>query len=214
MPYSQEHKDRTRARILASALHLFSQRGFAQVTIDAIMAHARLTRGGFYAHFDSKEQLYAAAIRHGVHTSMIAAMSDAPKGLKTLQRIVDGYLSREHVDGQGAPCPLAFFATDVGVRTKEVRSTYTIAFGSLVGAINSHVSGLSSEELSLPITVLMVGAVAISAAVIDPTLKDNILATSRRVIMDLVGTVERKTPTRFRVKPSPASRRRAIARGA
>jgi hypothetical protein len=41
---------------------LFNRFGFEQVSIDQIMSHAGLTRGGFYNHFDSKAQLYAAAV--------------------------------------------------------------------------------------------------------------------------------------------------------
>ena len=62
MPYSPEHKRETRERILKSARHLFNRKGFAEVTIDEIMAEAGLTRGGFYNHFDTKERLYAEAI--------------------------------------------------------------------------------------------------------------------------------------------------------
>lgn len=116
MPYSREHKSRTRQRVLASALRLFSERGFAKITIDEVMAHAGLTRGAFYAHFTSKEDLYAEAIDHGMRTSAIATLLSGPMGPKTLEHIADNYLSRAHVDGKATPCPLAFFSTDVGVR--------------------------------------------------------------------------------------------------
>ena len=62
MPYPPEHKVQTRARIVESARRLFNRHGFEQVTIDQIMASAGLTRGAFYHHFDSKDELYAAAV--------------------------------------------------------------------------------------------------------------------------------------------------------
>ena len=208
MPYSREHKGRTRERVLAGARRLFSERGYAQVTIDEVMAHAGLTRGAFYAHFSSKEQLYAEAIDHGIRTSTIAALAGGPRGLKTLQNIVDSYLSRGHVDGKMAPCPLAFFATDVGVRDRQVRRAYTTAFLSLVGAIGSHASGPKIEERTLAIAVLMVGGVAVSAAVTDSALKDNILSGCRSAIMDLVATMQTKTSSQSAARLSPASRKR------
>ena len=210
MPYSREHKVRTRERVLAGALRLFSERGFAQVTIDEVMAHAGLTRGAFYAHFTSKEHLYAEAIDHGIRTSAIAALAGGPKGLKTLQNIVNSYLSRGHVDGKMAPCPLAFFSTDVGVREHRVRSTYTTAFLSLIGAIGSHASGAKTEERTLAIAVLMVGGVAVSTAVTDSTLKDNILSGCRRAIMDLVATTQTKASSQSAARLSPASRKRRV----
>jgi TetR/AcrR family transcriptional repressor of nem operon len=56
MPYSLTHKQETRERIVNSARRLFNRKGFTEVTIDEIMKHAGLTRGGFYRHFDTKEQ--------------------------------------------------------------------------------------------------------------------------------------------------------------
>jgi AcrR family transcriptional regulator len=62
MPYAPEHKQETRKRIVNSARRLFNRKGFAAVTIDDIMADAGLTRGGFYKHFNTKEELYADAV--------------------------------------------------------------------------------------------------------------------------------------------------------
>ena len=47
MPYTAEHKQKTRARIIECARELFNRRGFTEVSIDEIMQHAGLTRGGF-----------------------------------------------------------------------------------------------------------------------------------------------------------------------
>ena len=64
MPYTPEHKRRTRQRIVGAAARLFNRNGFAEVTIGEIMAAAGLTHGGFYRHFAGKEELYAEAVRH------------------------------------------------------------------------------------------------------------------------------------------------------
>ena len=62
MGYSSEHKDRTRERVVTAAGRLFRRYGYNGVGIDEIMAAAGLTRGGFYAHFKSKHDLFAAAL--------------------------------------------------------------------------------------------------------------------------------------------------------
>jgi len=62
MPYPPEHRERTRARIVRSAMTLFNRHGLESVSIDDVMAHAGLTRGGFYRHFKTKSDLYAEAI--------------------------------------------------------------------------------------------------------------------------------------------------------
>ena len=48
MPYSAEHKQRTREKkVVETARILFNRHGFHDVTIDMVMVEAGLTRGGF-----------------------------------------------------------------------------------------------------------------------------------------------------------------------
>ena len=64
MRYPSEHKAEVRRRIVECAASLFRRRGYDGVGIDAIMAEAELTRGGFYGHFKSKADLFAAVAAH------------------------------------------------------------------------------------------------------------------------------------------------------
>src|SRR5262245_14635424 len=63
MPYSPKHKRDTHEKILESARRLFNCRGYSGVSIEEIMSDAGLTHGGFYRHFNGKDELYAAAVR-------------------------------------------------------------------------------------------------------------------------------------------------------
>jgi TetR/AcrR family transcriptional regulator, transcriptional repressor for nem operon len=203
MPYSKEHKTQSRERILNSALRLFSEGGFERVTIDQVMTDAGLTRGAFYAHFPSKEDLYAKAIHHGIHSSALVSILPDGEGLRSLRQLINTYLSRSHVDGIAPPCPLAFFATDVGVRERRVRDTYTAALHSLTGVLGLHAPARMQDEHLLAMTVLMVGGVAVSSALTDGALKDRILASCRRTIMEMVETQQpkaRRKPTTRKAK--------------
>ena len=60
MPYSTEHKKKSRDKIVESARILFNRFGFQDVTIDMVMQHAGLTRGGFYNHFKNKVNIFVA----------------------------------------------------------------------------------------------------------------------------------------------------------
>ena len=72
MPYTKEHKQKSREQILDSASRLFAQRGYEAVSIDDLMKDAGLTRGGFYNHFKNKPDVYAEAIIHAALKSPIA----------------------------------------------------------------------------------------------------------------------------------------------
>jgi AcrR family transcriptional regulator len=50
----RERAQETRQRILDNALKLFRERGFDATSLDAIVDSAGVTKGAFYAHYDSK----------------------------------------------------------------------------------------------------------------------------------------------------------------
>ena len=61
MRVSREKFMETRTRILDTAARLFREKGFDGIGLADIMKAAGLTHGGFYKHFDSKEELEACA---------------------------------------------------------------------------------------------------------------------------------------------------------
>jgi len=88
MPYTAEHKARTRAKIVEGARVMFNRHGFEQVSIDDIMQHVGLTRGGFYNHFKSKDELYAEAVQSFTSCNpfarqQVSASGPAPRGVNS-----------------------------------------------------------------------------------------------------------------------------------
>ena len=51
-----------RGRLVAAAIELFYERGFAAVGVDQVIAAAGVTKTTFYKHFESKEALMVAAV--------------------------------------------------------------------------------------------------------------------------------------------------------
>src|SRR4051794_15391998 len=118
MPHLSEHKSDTRAKNLENARRLFNRKGYAGVSIEEIMSDAGLTHGGFYRHFDGKDELYAAAVRQFLCNEMPAAWQrrrepDATAIPPRALRLVDAYFSREHFDDREGCCPLIGMASDV-----------------------------------------------------------------------------------------------------
>jgi len=59
---SKVDAEKTRARILASALTLFSNKGYEHTTFTDIAARLKMTKGAVYWHFASKEALLVALV--------------------------------------------------------------------------------------------------------------------------------------------------------
>ncbi len=165
MPYPKQHKQRSRQRILDSAYRLFSRRGFEAVAIDDIMADAGMTRGAFYAHFSSKSELYRQALIHTIVQSPVAQSKPPRLSAKSwLKELLGGYLHTDHIRQSGAPCPLAFLATDMAVREPQVRKAYTDSFKNTNRIIAEYAQSFSScsDRRILAITAMMIGGAAIA----------------------------------------------------
>lgn len=50
----------TREALLVAARHLFGTRGYAETSLDAVVAAAGVTKGALYHHFSCKEELFEA----------------------------------------------------------------------------------------------------------------------------------------------------------
>ncbi len=58
----KDQAEKTRARILASALALFAKKGYVHTTFTDIAQRLKLTKGAVYWHFESKEKLLVALV--------------------------------------------------------------------------------------------------------------------------------------------------------
>src|SRR2546430_17268852 len=84
MRYSRRHKEETHNRLLKKAAEEFRRNGVQGTGIAPLMGRLGLTHGGFYAHFDSKNELIAEAtgpmFEDALSRRVVAAAEDAPYG--------------------------------------------------------------------------------------------------------------------------------------
>jgi AcrR family transcriptional regulator len=179
MPYLPRHKDDTRRRILESARRLFNQRGFSEVSIEEIMEHAGLTRGGFYRHFSSKDELYAEAVRWFLcaeapkpwrHKPVTPEMERKSRGL----RVVDAYFSRDHFTDRESCCPLIALPSDVARGGDAVKGAYREVLEKLVEIFQCDLNEPRSRERALALAALCVGGIVAARSVDDPALADEL----------------------------------------
>src|SRR6185369_5697142 len=130
MPPSPGHTARVRAEILQHAARLFRLRGYTGTNIDDVMRAAGLTRGGFYAHFRSKDALFAEVI--GAGHGLLARLR-LPES--RLAEVLDAYLGREDFTANLRDCTLAALAGDVGRAPLPAQLAYASVLHAVIGEL-------------------------------------------------------------------------------
>ncbi len=93
-PLAPRNPERSRRRLLAAAIRLFAARGFHGVSVDEIVASARLNKRMVYHYFGSKEAIYQAAL-HEVYRRIegveFQALDSGASPRAKLERLLRGY---------------------------------------------------------------------------------------------------------------------------
>jgi len=182
MPYTKQHTEKTRKRILESAFRLFTVKGFEKVTVNRVMKDCGLTRGAFYAHFDSKADLYRESLMFAVSSTKLAELKpDGTTDKEWLCILLDGYLSLEHVRGE-YPCPIAFLATDIAMHDDKTKAAYASVYEGMNKAIFKYANSYADCDESdiLSVTSMLIGAVAIARTIGNKNSVLNLLQACRR----------------------------------
>lgn len=193
MPYTAEHKARTRERIVAAARVMFNRHGFEGVSIDDVMHAAGLTRGGFYRHFASKDELYAAAVKSfaacNPFRERLAARARPPRSAAVVARmLVDTYLSDATYENVDDHCPLVALPSDVARAGLAPRASYTALVESMTRVFRAAVGGRGPERerRALRVVTLIVGGMVLARTVHDPKLQRDLRANARAEALALL----------------------------
>ncbi|MCW8921379.1 MAG: TetR/AcrR family transcriptional regulator, partial [Sedimenticola sp.] len=131
MPYPEDHKAKSKDRILKSATELFCRYGFEKVSISQIMKLAKLTHGAFYAHFESKEALYNASFLETLKGSRAARLVKGPLSVKHLTALVANYWNLQEMEKKSKPGPETVLFNEIGNENAEVKKLYEASYHNL-----------------------------------------------------------------------------------
>jgi len=192
MPYSPDHKEHTRNRILRSAARLFNRKGFSEATIGEIMTAAGLTHGGFYRHFSSKDKLYAEAVRYFLCKDAPEPWQRMSDDLRKTDQpfarfIVDAYLSRDHLNDRDGSCPLIGLPSDVARSSKTVKAAYRGVAESMIQVFEANLNGPKAHERALVVIALCVGAMVLARAMDDKALADDLRDAAHKHVLMTAG---------------------------
>ena len=193
-PRTSPRKAESHERILRAAARAIRKRGYEGVGVAEVMSEAGLTHGGFYAHFDSRDALLAAAVdQAGVESNenLARAVAKAKPG-EELMALVDTYLDERHVHAAeaGLGCAIAAAGTEIPRQAPEVRRAASRRIKNLIALIEQQFPGWgksAAHEKAMGIAASLVGALMLARAVDDPQISRGIRKSAREQIARALG---------------------------
>jgi TetR/AcrR family transcriptional repressor of nem operon len=188
MGHSKAQKTRTHKRIVSIASKRFREKGLAGFGIAELMKEAGLTVGGFYKHFDSRDDLVTEAVSSafgGWKRRVDAAKTGGPS--ISLAKLIDDYLSEAHRDNPGTGCAFSALAPEIARSDKRTRAVTSEQVRNDVQLIATLLPGedkRTARSQAILTFSALVGAMALARAVSNEALSREILNTVAELLKD------------------------------
>src|ERR1700676_2591308 len=166
MRYPAEQKAETHEKILAAAARSSREHASELNGIGQVMKELGLTKGGFYRHFVSKGDLYAAAVARAfeeLSDRLVAIAEAAPKGAG-LRTVIEQYLSTKHLNAPGTGCPIAALAPEIARQPLGVRKQINQSMLAFRDRILPYIPGRTIEQKRGRVSILFPGMAGILVA--------------------------------------------------
>ena len=184
MRYSLEHKAQNHQKILSVAARSFREHGGDSSAIGTVMKKVGLTKGGFYRHFESKDDLLVEAVARAfdeMGAGMTKIAESAPEG-QALRAIIEYYLSTRHANSLGRGCVVSALGSELARKPVEVRRRIEVLQEAYRGRLLPYMPGETREEKLEKIRVLfssMAGVLMMARVTTDPQKREQRLMEAR-----------------------------------
>ena len=184
MRYSQEHKAQNHENILSVAARSFRERGGDSSGIGTVMKKVGLTKGGFYRHFKSKDDLFVEAVARAFDETgkgMLETAKSAPEG-QALRAVIERYLSMAHANSLATGCALSALGPELARKPVAVRRRIEELQDAYRERLLPFVPGESREEKLGKLKLLlpsMAGVLMMARVISDPQRREQRLREAR-----------------------------------
>ncbi|ABF39701.1 transcriptional regulator, TetR family [Candidatus Koribacter versatilis Ellin345] len=184
MRYSPEHKAQSHENILSVAARSFREYGGDTSGVGTVMKKAGLTKGGFYRHFESKDDLFVEAVARAFEqmgSGMVEVAKSAPKG-QELRAMIEHYLSPRHAASPGMGCVVSALGPEFSRKPLSVRKRIEASLDAYRERLLPFVPGHSREEKVEKCRLLfssMAGVLMMARLASTPQKRDQMLMQAR-----------------------------------
>ena len=188
MRYRPGHKLETHQKIVKDASRRIRAEGLNGAAVSAVMKDAGLTHGGFYKHFDSKDDLLLESLREGfreIEDTLANAAEQSPPG-EAWKAIVRTYLSLELCEHAERGCPLAALSPELARADKKMKPRIVAEVVNYKNRMTPFMPGrgiADKERAFFAIFSTMIGAIAIARLLPDRAMREKVLANTRDFLL-------------------------------
>lgn len=140
-------KEETRQKIIGTASRMFRERGERATTVPEVMQACGLTVGGFYKHFESKEDLFRTALGQALNEmrSRFSRMDPSLRGEAWRRAVSATYLTEAHRDNPGAGCAFAALCGDLQRADEDTRRWFQAGLEEVISRYADRMEGETPE---------------------------------------------------------------------
>ncbi len=158
--------------------------------IGTVMKKVGLTKGGFYRHFASKDDLFVEAVARAfdeMGSGMLEAAKSAPEG-RALRAIIERYLSTGHANSPGMGCVLATLGPELARKPLSVQKRIEAVREAYRERLLPFVPGRTREEKLKQFQLLfpsMAGVLTSVRMTLSPEKREELLTEARSFFIKL-----------------------------
>jgi len=212
-------KEASLRRILTAGASRLRAEGLSGAAIAPVMQEAGLTHGAFYAHFNSKDDLAAAAFRFALldNRPLWTGQARQESWPSRLVRLGKRYLTIAHRDDLADSCALAALASDAARSSPGFKKVYEEELRKSLRAIcisPDEGSPIDPARLNdaIGLMALCVGGISLAravdnpvlCAVDNPVLSEQILTVCRQAV-ERIARPDHESPTSAEVPDHPGN---------
>jgi TetR/AcrR family transcriptional regulator, transcriptional repressor for nem operon len=187
MRYPPQHKAEVHEKIVKDASRRIRGEGLTGAAVSTVMRDTGLTHGGFYKHFENKDELLLESLNEAFRdiSDRLTQAANKSEPATAWKTIIKTYLSREHCSHAEAWCPLTALAPELVRTDPHMKSRIFLELRNYKDHMVPFMPGRrrsDKEKAFFVIFSTMIGAVQIARFLPEPA-RETVLASTRDFLL-------------------------------
>jgi TetR/AcrR family transcriptional repressor of nem operon len=188
MRYRPEHKAEVHQKIVKDASRRIRAEGLTGAAVSSVMRDTGLTHGGFYKHFENKDELLLESLSEAFREIIdgLTRAAEAAQPGTAWKAIIKTYLSPEYCDQIEKSCPLTTLAPELTRVDQEMKGRVFQELRNYKDRMLPFMPGRRAADKERAFFVIfstMIGTIEIARLMPERAVRDRVLAYARDFLL-------------------------------